>query len=271
MFEKTGYFLGFVFLLLSLFALDNCRPKGDNDVMPMDSTALSSCILLNEKINGVLLRAYEYDTTRKLTYMTEYSGSSQLNKIVKRYTFEYNNSNRLTVIRETNLAERDKSFIYELDYNSKSQVKTIRPFRVYNSGTRAEDTLSLVYGTNDRVAELTSLRGVTSKWEYDTANNVKKWLIRTPLMKSDSLLAEYGSSDDKVNIYSFSQGMQLINLLTGRAHSRRNPIKYTSLGQSVEASYQYNEKRVPTLAVLKIKSSDNLLRETVYAYELNCK
>ncbi|MEZ4904377.1 MAG: hypothetical protein R2822_22820 [Spirosomataceae bacterium] len=241
--------------------------------MPIDSTALSTCILLSEKINGIVLRNYEYDSTRLLRRMLEYASSEPQNKLLKRYTFEYNNKNKLTRIRETNLTEQDKSFIYELDYinaNSK-QLKLIRPFRVYNSGARVEDTLTVKYATNGRVSEIKSLRGLSSKWEYDSSGNVKKWLIHKPLMSSDSLLAEYGAFDDKVNIYAFSEGMQLLNLLSGRAPSRRNPLRYTANGQSVEATYQYNEKRVPTQSVLKFKSSNNTLRETVYTYELNCK
>ncbi len=271
MVDKSRYYWGFLIVLASVFFIDTCRPKGDSDVTPIDSTALSSCILLSEKVNGILLRAYEYDSSRNLTRMLEYSGTDQFNKMVKRYTFEYTSKNKLIRFRETNLAVKDMSYIYELDYTNNTQLKAIRPLRVFNSGPRPEDTLTVIYGTDRQIAEVKSIRGISSKWEYDTAGNVKKWLIRTALMKSDSLLAEYGSFDDKVNIYAFSDGMQLVNLLSGRAHSRRNPLNYTALGQSVEATYQYNNKRVPTQAVLKFKSPNNVLRETVYAYELSCK
>ena len=273
MLAKSRKYFGIMTMLVmaSVFAIDGCRPKSNEEVTPIDTSALSTCILLSERVNGILLRAYEYDSARNLTRVLEYSGNEPVNKIVKRYSFEYNAKNILIGFRETNLAVKDKSYIYELDYSNSSQLKSIRPFRVYNSGLHAEDTLTIIYGNNAQIAEVKSLRGVSSKWEYDTAGNVKKWLVRTPLMKSDSLMAEYGSFDDKVNVYTFSQGMQLVNLLTGRAHSRRNPFNYTSSGQSVEATYQYNEKRVPTQAVLKFKSNNNTLRETVYAYELNCK
>lgn len=271
MLDKLRYYWGFLVVLVIFFVIDTCRPKDSEEVTPIDVSALSTCILLSEKVNGILLRAYEYDSTRNLTRMLEYSGTDPVNKIVKRYSFEYNAKNILVSFRETNLAVKDKSYIYELDYSNTTQLKAIRPFRVYNSGPRAEDTLTVVYGTDARIIEVKSLRGVSSKWEYDTAGNVKKWLVRTPLMKSDSLMAEYGSFDDKVNVYAFSQGMQLVNLLTGRAHSRRNPLNYTASSQSVEATYQYNDKRVPTQAVMKLKSNDNTLRETVFTYELNCK
>jgi YD repeat-containing protein len=271
MLDKSKYYWAILVVLTSAFLLGNCRPKGSDDVMPIDSTVLSPCVLLTEKVNGILLRAYEYDSTRHLERVLEYSGTEQSNKIVKRYSFEYNSKYKLLRLRETNLSVRDKSYIYELDYNSSAQLKAIRPFRVYNSGPRLEDSLAVTYGTNDRIAELKSKTGAVSKWEYDTAGNVKKWLVRTPLMKADSIMAEYGSFDDKVNIYAFSEGIQLINLLAGRAHSRRNPLTYTTGGQSVEATYQYNNKRVPTQAVLKFKSSTNSLRETVFSYELGCK
>jgi len=258
-------------LLASIFIVDSCRPKSNEKVPPIDASALSDCILLSEKVNGILLRSYEYDSLRKLTRMLEYSGTEPASKIVKRFTFEYNFKNLLIEFRETNLAVKDQSYIYKLDYTGSNQLKAIRPFRVFNSGARAEDTLTVMYGNDARIVELKSIRGISSKWEYDTAGNVKKWLVRTPLMKSDSLMAEYGSFDDKVNVYAFSQGIQLVNLLTGRAHSRRNPFNYTASGQSVEATYQYNDKRVPTQAVLKFKSNNNTLRETVYSYELKCK
>lgn len=203
--------------------------------------------------------------------MLEYNANEQLNKVIKRYTFEYNSKKKVARIRETNLAEQDKSFIYELDYTTSNRLKAIRPFRVYNSGARAEDTLTVILGNNGRITELKSLHGFISKWEYDSVGNVKKWLVRNLAMSSDSLLAEYGAFDDKVNIYAFSEGMQLLNLLSGRAHSIRNPLRYTAGGQSVEATYQYNEKRVPTQSVLKFKSSNNELRETVYTYQLSCK
>ncbi|MFN8344138.1 MAG: hypothetical protein U0X91_04005 [Spirosomataceae bacterium] len=259
-------------LLLSVSSLltDGCRSGNNEDITPVDSTALSSCILLSEKINGILLRAYEYDSTRKLTRMWEYAGSNLSNSLVKRYQFDYNSKNTLIRLHETNIAVQDRSYIYELDYTG-NRLTTIRPFRVFNSGLRADDTLNVGYDLNERIAEVKSRNGIRSKWEYDTGGNVTKWLIRTPLMKSDSLIAEYGSFDEKVSIYAFSKGIQLVNLLSGRAHSLRNPLRYTASGQSVEAIYQYNDERVPTLAVLKFKSNDNTLRETVYSYELSCK
>lgn len=272
MLDKSRYYWAVLVILLGGVALiDACRPKGGEDVEPIDSTALSSCILLNEKVNGILLRTYEFDSTRRLERMVEYAGIEPNNRIIKRYTFEYTSKTRLVRIRETNLAVKDNSFIYELDYDRDSKLKTIRPFRVYNSGPKLEDSLKITYGTNNRISEIKSRTGLTSKWEYDTAANVKKWFIRKPLSQTDSLVAEYGSYDDKVNIYAFAEGMQLVNLLNGRPHSRRNPLTYVTEGQSVEVSYQYNTKRVPTQVVMKFKSSDNTLRETVFLYELNCK
>ena len=272
MIAKSRFWAGLLLLLLSvsILLIDSCRPKNNEDISPVDSTALSSCLLLSEKVNGILLRAYEYDSTRQLTRMLEYSGSSQSNSIVKRYRFDYNSKNTLIRLHETNLAVQDQSYIYELDYVG-NRLSAIRPFRVFNSGLRFEDTLRVGYNPNNRISEIKSRYGISSKWEYDTEGNVMKWLIRTPLMKADSLMAEYGSFDEKVNIYAFSQGMQLVNLLSGRAYSLRNPLRYTTSGQTVEATYQYNNKRVPTLAVLKFKSNDNILRETVYSYELSCK
>lgn len=272
MLEKSKYYWGGLMLLMSIFMVYNCRPKGGEEVSPIDSTAISSCILLSEKANGVLQRAYEYDSSRYLTRMLEYSGTEQSNKIVKRYTFEYAPKHKLLRFRETNLAVKDMNYIYELDYLNSTQLKAIRVLRVFNSGPRPEDTIGVLYDTNRRITELKSgARQITAKWEYDSAGNTKKWFVRGPLMTSDSLLAEYSSFDDKVNIYAFSEGVQLVNFLLGRAHSKRNPLIYNLLGQNTEVTYQYNDKRVPTQAVVKSKSANNVLRETVYTYELNCK
>ncbi|MFN3381134.1 MAG: hypothetical protein ACK41O_16875 [Runella zeae] len=265
-----GILLGVV--LIGFFVSESCRPKNDDtNPISVDSTALSSCILMSERINDALLKTYEYDSLRRLTRVFEYGGIPQSNRLLKRYSFVYDSKSRILQFRETNLAVRDQNFIYNLTYNNKNILEAIEVQRVYNSGARSEDTLFVKYDPNNRLTELSSRRGVSSKWEYDTEGNAVKWFVKTPLMQADSLAAEYGNFDDKVNIYAFSQGIQLVNLLTGRAPSRRNPLNYTTSGQSVEASYQYNLKRVPTLAVLKYKTSNNTLRETVYSYELSCK
>lgn len=270
--HKLTIYWGIILLSAGFITFKGCRPK-DNDVPPVvDSTALSTCILLSERINSVLYRTYEYDSTRTLVRMLEYSTNASTNRVVKRYTFEYTKDNTLIRLRETNLQTRDQNYIYELAYSNRTTLSTIYTFRVLNSGAVSQDTLKLVYNKdNQRIAELQSVKGITSKWEYDTAANVKKWLIRIPGTTKDSLVAEYGDHDDKVNIYAFSKGMQVLNLLNGRAHSRRNPLNYTLLKENTDITYQYNNKRVPTLRVLKIKSNNNVLRETVYAYELSCK
>ncbi|MFN4144251.1 MAG: hypothetical protein ACK4GN_00385 [Runella sp.] len=268
--------IGFYYFLLGVFgamlAIEGCRPRKGDDVNPVtDSTAFAPCILLSERINDVLLRAYEYDTTRRLTRMLEYSGTAQNNRIVKRYTFEYTPKGVLTQWRETNLAQRDQSFIYEIDYTNRGLFDKIRAFRVFNSGPRIEDTLTFVYDDQDRISQLKSKIRPSSTWEYDADNNVKKWLIRKPSSTTDSLAAEYSTYDNKVNLYSFSRGIQLVHLLTGKAPSRRNPLTYTIGGENVEATYQYNDKGVPTQAVLKFRGPDNNLRETVFTYSLNCR
>lgn len=272
MVHKSTIYWGIILLLAGLVTFKGCRPK-DNEITPIvDSTALSTCVLLSERINNVLYRSYEYDSTRTLVRMLEYSTDAAANRMIKRYTFEYTKDNTLIRLRETNLQTRDQSYIYELAYSNRNTLSTIYTFRVFNSGAVAQDTLKLVYNQdNQRVTELQSAKGVTSKWEYDTAANVKKWLLHFPGRTTDSLVAEYGDHDDKVNIYAFSKSMQVLNLLNGRAHSRRNPLNFTLLNESTDITYQYNDKRVPTLRVLKIKSNNNVLRETVYSYELSCK
>lgn len=272
MIHKSTIYWGIIILLIGLVTFKGCRPK-DNEIPPIvDSTALSTCVLLSERINNVLYRTYEYDTTRTLVRMLEYSNDAAANRVIKRYTFEYTKDNTLIRLRETNLQTRDQSYIYELAYSNNKILNKIYTSRVFNSGSVANDTLQLTYDTgNQRVTEIKSATGITSKWEYDTASNVKKWLLNFPGRTTDSLMAEYGDHDDKVNIYAFSKGMQVLNLLKGRAYSRRNPLNYTLFNESTDITYQYNDKRVPTQSVLKINSNNNVLRETVYSYELSCK
>jgi hypothetical protein len=273
MFNKSTIYWGMLLLLMGLGTFKGCRPKG-NEVPPtpaVDSTAISSCILLAERINNVLYRAYEYDSTRKLVRMLEYT-TGGAHQITKRYTFEYNKDNLLIRLRETNLQTRDRSYIYELNYDNSTTLSSIYSFRIFNSGPVIDDTLKFTYNdANQRVSEMKSNTGVTSKWEYDTAANVKKWVLKYANRTTDSLVAEYGNYDDKVNIYTFSPAMQVLNMLNGRAHSKRNPLNYYLLRERVDVVYEYNTKRVPIRQIIRVKSNDNLLRETVYSYALDCK
>jgi len=263
----------FIFALAAL-TIDGCKPK-NSDVLPhgalSDSLVSSPCILLAERINDVLYRAYEYDTSRNLLRMTEYSGSAANNRITKRYRFDYEKQH-LVRFTETNLVARDQSLIYEFDYDSDGILRTIRPFRVFNSGPRVTDTLTVKYDDNRYINELSSARTGAQKWQYDSLGNIKQWLIRTPAATQDSILAEYGAYDNKINLYGFSKTIQLVRLLVGNAASRRNPLIYTLKGQSISASYQYNDRNVPTQSVVKTTSAgDNTLRETVFSYELGCQ
>ncbi len=65
MLDKSRKYWGIVVVLVSIFVIDSCRPKNNEEITPEDPSALSTCILLSEKINGILLRAYEYDSLRK--------------------------------------------------------------------------------------------------------------------------------------------------------------------------------------------------------------
>lgn len=272
--RATFSFVIFVFVL-AVITIDGCKPKNSDAVTPggglSDSLVSSPCILLAERINDVLYRAYEYDTSRNLLRLAEYSANAAFNRVVKRYRFDYENQ-RLVRFTETNLVARDQSLIYEFDYDTDGVLRNIRPFRVFNSGPRATDTLAVKYDDNSYINELSSPRTGSQKWQYDSVGNVKKWLIRTLTAAQDSTLAEYGSYDTKTNLYGFSKTIQLVRLLAGNAASRRNPLTYTVKGQNLKASYQYNERNVPTQSILKMMSAgDTTLRETIFSYQLSCK
>lgn len=228
-------------------------------------------MLLSERVNDVLLRAYEYDTARVLLRMTEYSGSATANRVLKRYRFDYVKS-QLVRITETNLAVRDQSLIYEFDYDSDKKLQTIRPFRVFNSSPRGIDTLTVKYDSRNYISELKSVRTGSRKWQYDSVGNVKKHLIQLPNMLTDSTLSEFSTYDNKTSLYGFSRTIQLLRLLNGQAPSRRNPLVYVENGQSLQTIYQYNNRNVPSQAILKTKAfGDMALRETVFSYQLECR
>ncbi len=264
-------------LLATLVSIDGCKPKSSDDVNPLDSTqidtaAVSPCIVLSEKINDVLYRSYEYDSTNHLVRMVEYSGSKTANSVLKRYTFDYNAGGYLTSFNETNIAVRDQSYIYQLSYAEDSTISGFQQYKVYNSGPRLQDSISVVYDNNKRISELQSLTGGAYSWQYDSLGNAKTWSVRVPRSTRDSVLAEYTSYDTQKNLYSFSKGIQLVDLLKGRVPSRHNPTTYKVGNTSYGVTYEYNAQNVPTKSVAKVKiGTDTLGRETVYTYELQCK
>jgi hypothetical protein len=275
MLNKTVFLFIGLALITVVFTINSCKPKNADAVTPdslsVDSLVNSPCMLLSERINDVLFRAYEYDTAQLLLRMAEYSGNATANRILKRYRFDYT-QNRLVRITETNLAARDQSFIYEFDYDSDKKLQTIRPFRVFNSGPRAVDTLAVKYDTRDYISELSSVRTGIRKWQYDSVGNVTKHLIRLPNMLTDSILTEFSTYDNKINLYGFSRTIQLLRLLNGQAPSRRNPLVYVERGQSVQTIYQYNNRSIATQAIVKMKAlGDISLRETVFSYQLECR
>lgn len=269
----------FALLLIAAFiSIDSCKPKGSGDVNPsslsIDSTLNSPCRVVLEKINNVLYRQYEYDSSNRLTRMVVYSGSTGTNLMLKRYSFQYDANGYLSQFNETNIAERDKSFIYEVDYNPDSSISALRKFKVFNSGPRNTDSITIVYDDNKRISELQSSADISYKWEYDSLGNPKKWLIRTIAMTQDSTIAQYTAYDNKTNLYAFSKGIQLVNLLLGFAPSRSNLLDYQIGDKSYQATYQYNTQNVPIQSTLKTKAIggiDTSQVQTVFSYELSCK
>ncbi len=269
----------FVLLFIAaLISIDGCKSKKSDEVNPndslsVDSTLKSPCVVLSEKINNLLYRQYEYDSLNRLTRLSEYNGSTN-NRVLRRYTFLYNAAGRLSQFNETNLAERDKSYIYDVDYDANNNVAALRKFKVYNSGPRNVDSLTVLYDESKRIVELKSSADVSYKWQYDSLGNAKNWLIRTAAMTQDSVLAQYTSYDKNTNLYAFSKGIQLVNLLMGRAPSRRNLLTYKIGNVLYQATYQYNTQNVPTQSVLKamnVSGTDTSKVETVFSYDLRCK
>jgi hypothetical protein len=264
-----------ILLLATLISIDSCKPKSSDDVSPdstqIDTTPVSPCIVLSEKINDVLYRSYEYDSMSHLVRMVEYSGSKIANNILKRYTFDYNAGGYLTSFNETNIAVRDQSYIYQVSYAEDSTISVLQQYKVYNSGPRLQDSLSIVYDSNKRISELQSISGSSYSWQYDSLGNAKTWSVRVPSTTRDSVLAQYTAYDTKPNLYTFSKGIQLVDLLRGRVPSRHNPTIYQVGNTKYEVSYEYNTQNVPIKSVAKVKvGTDSLGRETVYSYELQC-
>lgn len=277
--SKTLLF--FVLFIGALITIDSCKPKGTDEVNPadslsVDSTLSSPCLLVSETINSVSYRKYEYDSLNRLLRMLEFNGSPTNNRLMKRYTFKYADSTaKLVSFNETNIAEIDQNFIYEVDYDeSGNDVQTLRRFKVYNSGPRTVDSLTVVYNDKKQITELQSASNVSYKWEYDSLGNAKKWSIALPKAMADSTLAEYTNYDKRTNLYAFSKGIQLVQLLNGRAPSRRNLLNYKIGNISYKAEHLYNSQGVPMQTVLKSMATsgkDTSRVETVFVHGLKCK
>jgi hypothetical protein len=256
----------------------SCKPKATDDVEPLeeDSTVLiaRTCILLEERINDALYRAYEYDSTRRLMRVYEYTADLTLNRLAKRYTFEYDpkDSTKIVRMRETNLAVRDQSFFYDIDYDAQGKYKYILPFRIYNSGPRALDTVQVFYDADNRISEMKAAMLYHYIYDYDSLGNVKTWSLRRAEQPTDSVLATYTEYDAKINLFQFSRGAQLMNLIRGTLPNRRNPLKSTVHGQNIESIYEYNAKGLPTQATTSYRMpGDTLSRTLVYNFQLDCK
>lgn len=270
--------LFFALLLGAVISIESCKPKNSDNIKPADSTSVDStlgspCLVLSESINNVLYKTYEYDSLRRLTRMVVYSGTATSNQIIKRYTFDYNAAGGLlSEFHETSIAQKDQSYIYDLDYGTDKYISAIRKSKVYNSGPRVVDTLKVTYDTDKHITGLVSSVGNTQSWQYYSSGNAKNWLVRIPKTTRDSVMALYNTYDSKTNLYAFSKGIQLVDLLNGKAPSRHNLLSYQIGNTKYDATYTYNTNKVPIQSVVKMKAGkDTVGRETVYTYTLKCK
>lgn len=270
-------FIAFLLILVVIALQFNaCKPKAGTEPDPIieDSTALAAqgCLLITEKINGAIFRSYQFDSTGQVQRMFEFSADS-VNRLIKRYTFEYDKTNLLVKFRETNLAVRDQSFQYEIEYDADTRLmKKVKSFRILNSGARADDTISIDYNTQKRVNKYTPQRGLTYLWDYDSTGNATKFSARLPGTTVDSTLAIFTEYDGKVNVYAAARAMQLLNLMLGNAPNRQNVKTFRSNNKDGTVNYLYNEKGLPTEAIVKLKSAtDTAGRTTTYNYEYQCR
>ena len=270
-------FIAFLIILVVITLQFNaCKPKSgaDPDPQVVDSTALAAqgCLLVTEKINGIIFRSYQFDSAGQLNRMFEFSAGSD-NRLIKRYTFEYDAANLLTKFRETNLAVRDQSFQYEIEYDADTKLmKTVKSYRILNSGARADDTISIDYDAQKRVVKYAPQRGLTYLWDYDSTGNATKFSARLPGTTIDSTLAIFTAFDGKPNVYTAARAMQLLNLMLGNAPNRHNTTGFRANNQDGTVEYSYNEKGLPTDAIVKLRSAtDTAARTTTYNYEYQCK
>jgi YD repeat-containing protein len=259
--------IGLVFALLV-----GCK-KNDGDGTPDPQEG--GCFIMSETINGKPYRTYEYDADQNLFRIVQYETNTS-NRIEKRFSFDYDQNDRVVAFRETSLLAPFHNYQYILHYNQEGRADTIRKSEIFNSGPKLLESYALEYDDQHR---LTKYKWADNYWryEYDEANNVTKWLAKYPsIAPIEGILADFGNYDGKHNTYAFSKPAQLINLVGGGGASPQNPGSFKFYEASLTPTqtgvitYQYNERDLPTEASVSIFSAGGGSSTQVYKFAYEC-
>jgi len=233
------------------------------------------CLIRSETINDKPYRTYEYDADQKLFRIVQ-NEINATNRVEKRFSFDYDQNDRVTAFRETSLLAPFHNYQYVLQYSPGGQLDTIRKSEVFNSGPRLIETYALEYDAQQR---LTKYKWADNYWryEYDDAKNVIKWFAKYPAVAPiEGLLADFGNYDGKHNTYAFSTPAQLINLVGGGGSSAQNPGSFKFYEASLTPTqtgvltYQYNEYDLPTEVSVSIFSVSGGTSTQVYKFAYEC-
>ncbi|MBU1820139.1 MAG: hypothetical protein KKG00_01335 [Bacteroidetes bacterium] len=258
---------------LLLLLLWGCSKKQSNDTSPVRPE--EGCIVVSESLNDSPYRTYEYNASNQLYRIIQFETSAS-NKVQKRYTFEYDQTGRVRVLRETNLLPPYVNYQYSLHYNRTNLADTIRQYRVTNTGPVLLQTYALAYDENKRLSRY-AWPGSYWRYEYDEAGNVRKWFAKIANLHSQEvLLAEYGNYDENSNVYVNVPSARLVNLVEGGGVSPHNPGSfrfYESTPEPVQTgiiTYLYNDKNLPSEASVSVFSAGGASSTRVYKFEYEC-
>ncbi|MPR32815.1 hypothetical protein [Salmonirosea aquatica] len=257
-------------VLLSLVL--GCKKNDDGTSPDLQG---SDCLIKSETIDGKPYRTYEYDDDQKLFRIVQNETKAN-NRVEKRFSFDYDQSGRVTAFRETNLLAPFNNYQYEMHYTAAGLIDTVRKSQIFNSGPKLLETYILEY---DSQRHLTKYKWGDNYWryEYDNAKNVTKWFAKYPSVAPiEGLLAEFGNYDGKHNTYAFSTPTQLINLVGGGGASAQNPGSFKFYEASLTptqtgvVTYKYNEHNLPTEASISVFTAGGASSTQVYKFAYEC-
>lgn len=225
----------YILLLINLLFLTACN-KADNDDNPepidQDVPELIdqiACRLTNETdLENNSSRDFEYNVNGYLikeTKVYQYAGSTQT--LVTTYTYDSKNS--LIKYGTTRNNQYDGHRMYEYD-NGKISLE-----KIYYADRRLGNTITYVYGANDKLIKTIQSNGDTHEFTYDVNENVILIELYNYL---GSLLSKhmYHNYDDKTNYLLTLKGNQGIGTLSKNNLGRMEVEFY----QNGEVGYRYN-------------------------------
>lgn len=246
----------------------SCSKKNGQDTSPQSDV----CHLLTETLNDKPFRNYEYTENKQLYRIVQYG----FNAVQKRYTFEYDNKDRVKVFRETYLMAPFNNYQYTIFYSGDSKIDSIQQFKITNSGSVLQETHFVEYDTQNRINKYTWGKKNYWRYEYDNEGNVTKWLVKLANASQELTLAEYSNFDKMQSMFSISQPSRLVSLINGEYRISQNPGSFKlyesggTVSQTGVITYLYNVSSYPTEASLSVFYDGGGTYTDVYKYTYEC-